>query len=426
MDDLASLLNPEPDYPATLEVIEPRGSEKLGSRIRVLHIVADLRTGGAETMLIGLIKNSDPYAFEHRVLSMRSRGDFETILKQLDIRIDALGIHSWLDGLAKIGEIRKIVRDFRPDIVHTWLYHANVIGGIAGSLWSDAKIVWGLHCGWLSSYHTKRLTRLMRMIGAKLSNFVPHNIICCAYSVREFHAGIGYNRAKLAIVGNGVELTRFAPSEIARAELRRELNVSPNQLLVGMIARFDPQKDFRTFIEAAVIVRRRYPDARFVLCGPGFETSNEAVVSELREKGLEESFVLLGLRSDVPRLMAALDTLVLSSLYGEALPLVVIEAMACGVPVVASDIGDIQRAVGPYGRVVQPRLPREFAEGITYYAGLTPEQRQLNATNARARVASMFSLPSVIRQHEALYRRLVKNSPATLDADGSTVAVQRL
>src|SRR3984957_3464786 len=382
------------------------------TRTRVLHIVPDLRTGGAETMLVRLIHNGDRSQFEHQVLSLRSKGDFGAILEQASIRVDALGIRGWADGVLKLAALRRIIRSFRPDIVHTWLYHANVIGVVAAFMWSDAGVVWGLHSGWLAINHTKRLTRIMRAIGAQLSGWLPKNIICCAHSVREFHAGLGYARDKLTIVPNGVELERFHPDEFARRKLRSEWDVSPSQLLIGMVARFDPQKDFCTFLDAAVIVRRQHPNARFILCGPGFEPSNEQVVQELGKRNLQQNFILLGFRSDIPRVMAALDTLVLSSVYGEAFPLVVIEAMACGVPVVASDIGDIQRAIGRSGKAVQPRSPRQFAEGILYYARLPDEERRSVAASARERVATMFTLSSAVDQHEALYRNVSGPTPS--------------
>jgi glycosyltransferase involved in cell wall biosynthesis len=285
-----------------------------------------------------------------------------------------------------------------------------VIGGVAAITWSDAKIVWGLHSGWLAINHTKRLTRIMRTTGARLSGWVPDNIICCAHSVREFHAGLGYAPDKLTIVPNGVELDRFHPDEFARRKLRSEWEMSPSQPLIGMVARFDPQKDFCTFLDAAAIVRQNHPNARFVLCGPGFEPENDAVIQQLNNRNLRDCFILLGFRSDIPRVMAALDMLVLSSLYGEAFPLVVIEAMACGLPVVASDIGDIQRAIGRWGKAVQPRSPEQFAEAILYYCRLSDEERRAVAINARGRVAAMFPLSSAVDQHEALYRHLLDPS----------------
>ena len=97
---------------------------------------------------------------------MRSRGDLDAILERVPLHVDALGIAGWFDGLLKLRSLRRIIRHSRPDIIHTWLYHANVVGGTAAYMWSDAKIVWGLHSGWLALDHlTKRLTRVMRAIG---------------------------------------------------------------------------------------------------------------------------------------------------------------------------------------------------------------------------------------------------------------------
>jgi glycosyltransferase involved in cell wall biosynthesis len=321
--------------------------------------------------------------------------------------VDTLDITSWFDGVLKLKRFREIIRDFRPNVVHTWLYHANTVGGVAAYLWSDAKIVWGLHSGWLAADHTKRLTRIMRTTGQWLSRYVPDKIICCAHCVQEFHAGLGYDSSKLAIIPNGVDLERFRPDEFARRKLRNQWGVSSTQLVVGMVARFDPQKDFRTFLDAAIIVREHYPAARFVLCGRGFSAENAVLIEELERRGLQQHVILLGLRYDVPRVMAALDTLVLSSLFGEALPLVVIEAMACGVPVVATDMGDLQRVIGGCGIVAQAQSAHQFAEGILWYAQLSATEKRRVTINARERIAAMFPLSSAIDQHEALYSQIL-------------------
>lgn len=409
MDHIEPLETALSEPRTAVRVIEP-GVEAFTTlpRIRVLHIVADLRTGGAEIMLARLINNSDSRIFEHHILSMRSAGDFRQMAQNKQVSICVLGINGWLSGVFHIFSLRRAIRKFRPHVIHTWLYHANVVGGVSGRLWSNAKIVWGLHSGWLSHNHTKRLTLLMRRVGGWLSGWVPDSIICCAHSVKEVHAGLGYTPDKLAIVSNGVELDRFYPDNLARQILRSEWRIAPDQLTIGMIARFDPQKDVCTFLEAASIVRRYYPNVRFILCGPGFDPNNQEVIEQLKRRHLLQHVTLLGFRSDIPRVMAALDTLVLSSRYGEALPLVVMEAMACGLPVVASDIGDIQRITGRWGTTVTPGSAGEFAEAILAYARLTEDKRRELSLNARQRVAEMFPLAKAIDQHEALYRHLLE------------------
>jgi glycosyltransferase involved in cell wall biosynthesis len=143
------------------------------------------------------------------------------------------------------------------------------------------------------------------------------------------------------------------------------------------------------------------------LCGRGFSADNTVLTEELERRNLRQDVILLGLRYDVPRIMAALDTLVLSSLFGEALPLVVIEAMACGVPVVATDMGDLQRVIGGWGIVAQAQSADQFADGILWYARLSPAEKRRVMVNARERIAAMFPLSSAIDQHEALYWQIL-------------------
>jgi len=377
-----------------------------------LHIIPDLWTGGAETMLARMIYDSDPSIFEHQVLSLRSIGDIGPELQAAGIKVEALGVQAWSKGILKLHSFRRTLRDYQPHIVHTWLYHANVVGGVAARLWSGAKVVWGLHCGRLDTKQTKYRTRLMRQLGGRLSSFVPDRIICCAHSVEEVHAELGYAGDKLVVIPNGVDVASFHPDARARDQLRAELGIDADQFLVGMVGRHDPQKDYISFLNAAQLALKERPDLRFLLCGRGFETDNDAVNQALDARGLRQHVVRLGFRSDMPRVMASLDALVLSSSYGEAFPLVVIEAMACGVPVIASDIGDIRQMIGRCGIAVPAKSSEQFAAGILHYAGLSAVDYRLVQSDARERVGTLFSLEAAVNRHEALYREVLGRQTA--------------
>src|SRR5215472_5326501 len=124
--DQTTSLRLQPPVPNTqAELCDAPDIGMVDRRIRVLHIVPDLRTGGAEMMLARLINQGDEVFFKHQILSMRSRGDLDSILEKEGVAVDTLDITGWLDGLLKLKKFRKVIRDFRPNIVHTWLYHAN-------------------------------------------------------------------------------------------------------------------------------------------------------------------------------------------------------------------------------------------------------------------------------------------------------------
>jgi glycosyltransferase involved in cell wall biosynthesis len=174
-------------------------------------------------------------------------------------------------------------------------------------------------------------------------------------------------------------------------------------VLVGLVARFAPQKDHRGFVRAAGIAGREFPGAVFVLVGKGAVWDNADLCGWIDEAGLRERFCLLGPRVDVPRVTAALDVAVMSSSHGEAFPTVVGEAMACGVPCVVTDVGDAGAIVGDCGWVVPPRDSDALAAGLAKCLALDARARGEQGMRARRRVEERFALPDVARRYHDLY-----------------------
>jgi glycosyltransferase involved in cell wall biosynthesis len=198
----------------------------------------------------------------------------------------------------------------------------------------------------------------------------------------------------------------FRPDPEARSSVREELGVSATTRLIGLVARFDPQKDHEGFLLAARLLRTRCPDVNFVLAGGGVDQRNRQLARVVADAGLSDVVHLLGPRTDIPRLMSALDIASLSSRWGEAFPNVVAEAMACGVPCVVTDIGDSAEIVGDTGVVVPPCDPEALARGWEQLLGLPAEQRHALAQQARARIAARYDLTQVARRYEAFYSEL--------------------
>jgi len=189
--------------------------------------------------------------------------------------------------------------------------------------------------------------------------------------------------------------------------LRSELGIPGSSVVVGLVARFDPQKDHHNFVKAASLVCKVHPGVHFLLCGDGVDHRNEELAGWIDSTGFKERFHLLGRIDDVPRVMSALDVLVSSSSFGEGFPNVVGEAMACGVPCVVTEVGDSARIVGDCGVVVPPRAPELLAEGLIRLIFVAVGRRRELGYHARRRVVGGFSLPVVANRYASLYRSLV-------------------
>jgi len=207
----------------------------------------------------------------------------------------------------------------------------------------------------------------------------------------------------MLVIPNGSDLSTFKPALEARRSVRRELGLREGIPLVGLVARFDLPKDHRTFVRAAALLHDRVPEANFVLCGDGITWENPQLTEWIDAAGIRSCCHLLGRRLDVPRLTAALDVASSSSAYSEAWPLVVGEAMACGVPCVVTDIGDSALIVGDTGRVVPPKDPEALAEAWYELLAVGPDVRARLGVAARRRIEERFSLTSAIAKYEELY-----------------------
>jgi glycosyltransferase involved in cell wall biosynthesis len=213
----------------------------------------------------------------------------------------------------------------------------------------------------------------------------------------------------MVIIPNAFDLENFRPDPPARQSVRQELGLSPEAPLIGLINRFHPMKDHNNFIQAATLLLKSLPEAHFLLCGGGVTWENSELVGWIKAGNLQERCHLLGHRDDIPRLMAALDIVSLSSSGGEGFPNVIGEAMACGSPCVVTDVGDAALIVGETGVVVPKKDPQALAAGWhKLLLDLTREERVQLGLAARRRVTEQYSLNMITQQYQRVYASMVK------------------
>lgn len=374
--------------------------------VKLVYVINGLSRGGAETMLLNLLEAIDRSRFSPVVVSLTTRGELGPRLEALGVPVHTLGLRpSGLNPLRFLRLVRLLRRE-KPALVHTWLYHSDLFGGLAARLAGTGKIVWGIRHADLSPTGNKRTTLGVARVCAALSSRLPSGILSCSLRAREAHAAFGYPAGKITVIPNGVDLRSFAPSPALRGAVRDELGIPPSAPLIGHVGRFHPLKNHLGFLEAARLIRRRRPDAHFLLAGAGVDMDNPELREAVSRAGLGENTQLLGLRADVPRLMAALDVLVSSS-HGEAFPNVLVEAMACGVPCAATDVGDSADIVGDTGRVAAAGDMEGLAEGVVELLDLPRDDQRRLAEATRSRVENFYEIGAVVRRYEAYYRSLL-------------------
>jgi glycosyltransferase involved in cell wall biosynthesis len=372
--------------------------------IKVAIVITGLEVGGAETFLGELLRYR-PADVEVRVYSLISGGPVAERIEALGIRVTGLQMQVGRPSIRSLLSLTAYLREYRPAIVHTWLYHADLMGGIAAKMARVPHVIWHLHNSDLSPDRVRRMTRLVVKACALLSHWIPDVILSCSEAAVRAHRAQGYAADRFVVVPNGVDTERFVPSVEARAAIRAEFGFSDERCLIGLVARIDPQKNHRGFFEAARVFFERGGDADFLLVGRDVTPDHWQLPGWRDQTGHPERIVLAGRRTDVPRVMAALDVATSSSL-GEAFPMVLIEAMACGVPLVATDVGDSALIIAGTGIVVPPDDAAALAEAWSRLLTMPSADRAQLGKRARQRVLENYDIRTISGRVWALYREL--------------------
>lgn len=369
---------------------------------RLVHLISGLNTGGAETMLYNLLSRLEGKGFSNRVVSMSTLGPLAEKIQRLGIPVQALGMRRGIPDPLVLLQWSRYLKEETPSLIQTWMYHADLFGGLAVQLSRrPIPLIWGIHNNVLDS-SSRGTTRLTAWLCARLSARLPTRIISCSEAARQTHTSQGYAPEKFTVIPNGFDSALYSPSAEARAKVRHELGIGEEALLVGMAARFDPQKDHQTFFKALGLLSTLDRPLRLLLCGNGIDWQNQILVKWVDENNLRDKTILLGRREDMPQILAALDVLVSSS-YAEAFPMAIGEAMACGVPCIVTDAGDSALLVGDTGRVVPIGNPHALAQALHQILALPPAGRYELGRAARQRVLDNFSLEIVTQRYRQVY-----------------------
>lgn len=375
------------------------------SSMQVMHIITGLGVGGAEMALLRLI-GSGAATPGHTVVSMLRGG-------ALGPQFRAAGISVlWLDfrshPITSFLALRAHIRAVQPDIVHTWMYHADFVGGLTARLCGIKAVIWGIRQSSITGAPARPSLRLLYRACAWLSGRVPRVIVCCAHSALESHVAFGYAAGKMRVIHNGFDTEMLSPQHFDREAARRSFGFEPSTVVIGHVARFSPEKDHLTFLDAARFALQQHPHLRFMMIGRGVDVDNMVLTEAIRSFDLERATLLLGERDDVAGCLAAMDIFCLSSRF-EGFPNVLGEAMAMSVPSVTTDAGDARAIAGNAAKVVPCGDARALAAEFVRLASLEPCERHLLGTRCRARITATFDLAEMRRRFEKLYADISSN-----------------
>lgn len=375
--------------------------------MKIVYVTTGLSMGGAEVMLYNLLSNINRDRFNPIVISLMNKGVFGEQIEQLDIPVYSVGMLSGKLSVASARRMIELIKQAQPDLIQGWMYHGNLAAQffnfIAGR---KIPVLWSIHHSLHSISSEKPLTQGIIRFGSWSSKYIS-KVAYVSEKSQAQHQKIGYSKANSCLVPNGFDTSKFKPNSEVRHKFRQELNISDDIFLIGSQARYHPMKDHANFLKAAKILLAECPETRFVMIGTNVDYENQTLTDLIAELGIGDRVHLLGQRRDIPQITPALDILTSSSAFGEAFPLVIGEAMSCGVPCVVTDIGDSAWIVGDTGKVVPPKNPTALATAWQEMINLDPSARANLGKSARSRIVEKFSLDTIVEQYENLYQSVI-------------------
>jgi len=389
-------------------VLMPAPAHPAGRKV-VLHVITGLRTGGAERMLCQLLSAIEYGRWEPVVVSLTDGGQPEAWLREQGIKVYNLGMKPGkLPSPAACLQLLRLVRQIRPSLIHGWMYHANLAAQLAGIFsWRGLPVIWSIHhsIGGLSV--EKKMTAGTIRLGAKLSR-LPDAIVYASRVSRDQHVALGYSDRKGCLIPYGLNAELFMPPDGERETIRAALGFHTAGLLIGSLARYHPMKDHENFLRAAALLCGRPEgwDVQFVLAGTHVDSGNAKLRALIGQLEIGDRVHLLGERADSARVLSAMDIFTVSSSHGEALPMVLLEAMSCGIPCVTTEVGDAGIAVGDTGRVVAPRDAEGLAGAWSELIVAGEAKRTALGEMARQRVLNHYTLTVCAKAYEELYDSL--------------------
>lgn len=308
--------------------------------MKIVHVIIGLNVGGAELMLKRLVLHSQKTSqFQHSVISLTDSGIIGSDLEEQSIKVHTLGMKSVASVPKVFLQLKNLLKEIQPDVVQTWMYHADFLGGIAAKSVGIKNIVWGIRTTDVSQGASKQTVYLSKLC-AKLSYYIPDTIVCAARVSKDYHIGIGYDESKMIVIPNGFDVEALSSTKEEGLEVREQVGLSVDDIVIGSVGRFNPVKNQKLFVDVAAQLLKDFPDLKFMLVGRDNTIENQELVSWIKKYGITDSFKLLGQRNDIPNCLQAMDIFCLHS-KTEGFPNVVGEAILSDTICVAANVGDV-------------------------------------------------------------------------------------
>lgn len=328
----------------------------------IVHIIIGLNKGGAETTMVKLCLNMESY--NHIVISLTGLNGYAKILNEKKINVYNLSFERPLRFFSNCYKLFLLLRRIKPDIVQTWMYHADLIGGIFARICKVDKVYWNVRNSQVDLSYTKYSTLLLAKICSYLSNVIPDKIVSCSHKGMVEGIKLGYRSDKFVLISNGYENVDF--ENVLNRYVSERLSFDKSVVFtIGMAARYDRIKDYDTLFLCLVDFKKINPNFLCLLAGKDVTELNLVLYKKVIDYGLVKNIKLLGLCEDMNKFYSSLDVFILSS-FSEGFPNVIGEAMNFGIPCVSTNVGDSKLIVADCGWIISPKNPSKMTESLVF------------------------------------------------------------
>lgn len=373
--------------------------------MRVAHFIPGLLSGGAEAMLVKIVLRARRHGVEPVVVSLLKGGLQADHLKAAGVELIELGLRRDWSSIFALPRIIQQGRQVRADLFQGWMYHGNVMASLARMASSaPIPVLWNVRQTLAKRSDEILRTRAVIRFSEVFAQTPQAIIYNAARAANDHERLLGYPASRSVLIGNGFDCDEFRPNPSARAEMRQRWGVGPDTILVGRVARWHAMKDTPTLLDAFGRLAENDPRLMLALVGRGMDQANAELAGLVARHTLNGRVLLCGEQPDMARVTSAFDVAVSSSSHGEAFPNVLGEAMAAGIPAVATDVGASAEIVGDANRVAIPSDPTSLARALSRVLALSPDERAALGAADRERARMHFSLDAITDSYVRLWR----------------------
>lgn len=379
------------------------------TRPTLLHFIYGISGGGAETMMRNLVRSLDRTQWRVVVVAMQAKAwpEAERELRQTCDAFHVLDETALLSRRTLI-KLKRLLQEEQPTVVQTWMHHADFVGGLVARWVGIQNIVWGIHCREItqSPGESKLKSRLFRLLMPLAARWIPSRIVSCSQAALDDHVALGYPSAKMHWITNGIDTVRFHPELAARKDLRQSLGIDAATPLLGFVGRFHEMKNLPLLLQAFALLQGNLPSARLLLCGIECSDLDPECATLASALPKPEQLHFLPFQSEPERLYPALDLFTLSS-RTEACPMTILEAMACGVPCVTTQVGDCSALIADTGITVPPADPPALCAAWHRLLTENESARTARCHAAHQHALSHFAIARTAAAYSQLYTSLI-------------------